>query len=45
MPTSRKIVNFAFAPENGVDSAALGRNPDLGLRNLIVRRKNGYPSP
>jgi hypothetical protein len=45
MPTSRKIVNFAFAPENGVDSAAVGCNPDSGLRNLIVRRKNRYPSP
>jgi hypothetical protein len=46
MPTSRRIVNFASAPENprcGVDSVVVGRDPDSGLRNLIVRRKNRSP--
>jgi len=48
MPTSRRIVNFALALENlrpGVDSGAAGRNPDSGLRNLIVGEKIDTPSP
>jgi hypothetical protein len=48
MPTSHRVVNFVSALENlrrGVDSAVVGRDPDSGLRNLIVRRKTGTPPP